>query len=413
MKNVALIAVACLTLTACEDDQGQEYVNAVESARCGVSGVVINDNSIAIRESNESVQWSASVNTNIEKPADCNYEVEWSSDDTDIAVVSSSGMITTLNTGVANIRAAVGRFSSSQAFTVSDATIQSINLEPSSVSLDECRSETVTATGVYSDGTTRNISDLAKLNWSTDDTDLARVANVSASGITVLASASGSGTLTAAYEDSIDNSAALTVLDTLSNITLSPITLALNVGDSSTITAEGSFSDGSSADISQNSEWSLTAAAQASFVSLSNSYGDKGAITATGAGVATVTVECGGLSAFEDATVNVTVAATLESVAFSSTADPLYLTTEDDSESLTLNATYSDGSVADVTESATWEAITGDDDFIDIDDDSGDKGEIILASNIADITEDKSVIVRATFDGATAQVEIIVVADDE
>lgn len=409
-KHYALAAALPLILFGCEGDKGQAYVAAVEIAQCGITDIEISDDLVVIRETDETAQWSASTVAAFDQPDGCNFDISWSSDTESVASISSTGLISTISAGTTHITAAIGRFSTSAVFTVSDAMILSISLEPATVSINACTSETITATGVYDDGTSRDITDLSKLSWSTDDETLATVPEVAASGATLASHASGAGTLTVSHSDGVDTTASLSLLDTLSSISLSPTALELQEGDSSVITATGNYSDTTSSDISQHSEWKLRTPEQASFVTLDNSYGSKGKLTATNAGIAIVTAECGGLSATTDATVTVTEVPTLSSVSFSTTADPLYLSTDDTDEVLVLNATYSDGSIVDVSEDSTWEVITGDDDYIEIDDSSGDKGEIILSSDIDDITSDKSVIVHATFDDTTAQIEVIVVA---
>ena len=410
MKKYCVLAALSFMLLGCEGDKGQAYVAAVEIAQCGITNIVISDDLIAIRESGETVQWSAATVAAFAQPDDCSFDIGWSSDTESVATISSTGLISTVSAGTTNITASIGRFSTSAVFTVSDAAITTISLEPATVSINECTSETITATGVYQDGSSRDITDLSKLSWSTDDQTLATVAEIAASGVTLASHASGAGTLTVSHSAGVDATATLSLLDTLSSITLSPPSLALQEGDASVIAATGNYSDNTSTDISQQSEWSLAASGQASFVTLSNSYGSKGNLTANNAGVAVVTTGCGGLSATTDATVTVTVVPTLSSVSFSTSADPLYLDTDDTDVTLVLNATYSNGRIDNVSESSTWEVITGDDEFIEIDDSAGDKGEIILSSDIDEITSDKSVIIRATFDNTTAQIEVIVVA---
>ena len=410
MKKHYALAALPLMLLGCEGDKGQAYVAAVEIAQCGITDIEISDDLVVIRESDETVQWSASTVAAFTQPDDCNFDISWSSDTESVATISSTGLISTVSAGTTNITAAIGRFSTSAVFTVSDAAITSISLDPATVSINECTSETITATGVYADGSSRDITDLSKLSWSTDDQTLATVADIAASGVTLASHASGAGALTVSHSAGVDTTASLSLLETLSSISLSPTTIDLQEGDTHVITATGNYSDNTSTNISQQSEWVLRTAEQASFVTLDNTYGTKGNLTATNAGIAIVTVECGGLNATTDATVTVTEVPTLSSVSFSTTADPLYLSTDDTDEVLVLNATYSDGSIVDVSEDSTWEVITGDDDYIEIDDSSGDKGEIILSSDIDEITSDKSVIVHATFDDTTAQIEVIVVA---
>ena len=81
---------------------------------------------------------------------------------------------------------------------------------------------------------------------------------------------------------------------------------------------------------------------------------------------------------------------------------------DDTSENLSLFADYSDGSAIDVSIDAVWTILTGDSDFIDIGTAVGEEGNVVLSSDIATITENKSIVVRAAYDGLNAYIEIVV-----
>ncbi len=404
-----LLSSSIILLIGCQDDKAQHYLETLDIAEQGIHSITIDTGSVTVREPNITAQWSASADLSSGSVLVYSDLVSWSSDAPTVATVSSSGEIRTLSAGVANISASYGRFSDVRPFTVSTAVLQSISLTPETISLDECKSVTVTAEGSYDDGTSREINDL--LSWSTDDTSLATVQDQDGSGITIVSHLSGTGLLTASNNDGISGTASLTVLDTLSSIAIDKTSLAMTVGDSSSLNAQAEYSDSSSADITQSSNWSLDETEQSSYLSLSDSYSSKGELSAFAAGVAVVNVGCGGLVATQSTTVTVSAEATLQSLSFSPSDNPYVLSTGDTDKSLTLYANYSDGSAAvDVTADAIWEVASGDSDFIDIDTSDGNEGDILLDADIGDITEDKSISVQVSYGSLDAQIQITVEA---
>lgn len=410
MKSLFTALVLSLLVAGCEDDKGREYAETITVAQLGISAISIDHNDATVLEYGQaqSAQWQAAVTATA---GDLDYTalVHWSTDTPAVATVSSKGAITPLQVGTAHISAAFGEFSANQLITVSDAQLESITLEPATISLPECQQLSVSAQGHYDDGSTRNIQGL---EWSTGDTRIATVDDSNSSHITLLSHKAGTTTLSAQRVGSVSSSATtVTTLDTLASIRLSPTQLTLEVGASGIITAEGSYDDGSSADISPSSSWSLTDSAHASIVELHSGYSAENTLTATAAGTAIVKAECGGISANQNTAVTVTEPVTLDAVRFDISHDPWQLTIDDkDNKSLELFADYSDNSHSNVTEDATWEIITGDDDYIRVSDDSGSKGEITLANNIDDITTSQSVTIRASYEEKTQQIVIEVVA---
>ncbi len=407
MKQVLSIA-AMVLLAGCQGDKAQQYIQALDVAERGISGITIDTNSFTIVEPNVTAQWAASADLTSGNTLLYSDQVSWSSDSPKVATVSGDGVISTLSAGVANISARYGRFSDVQTLTVSTAVLQSISLTPASISLDECKTLVVTAAGSYDDGTTRELNGI--LSWSSDNLAVATLEDKGESSITVVSHSAGAGVLTASNEDGITGTASLTILDTLTSIAIDQISLDLNVGGSASLSAQAEYSDASSAEITQSGNWSLNETAQSSFVSLKNNYSNKGELSATAVGVAIVDMECGGINATQSSTVTVSTDAELQSIAISPIENPYQISTDDTDKSLTLFANYADGSTVDVTVDASWEVLSGDIDFIDIDMSDGNEGNILLDATIGDITEDKSISVKGSYGAFDVQTIVTVEA---
>jgi trimeric autotransporter adhesin len=105
--------------------------------------------------------------------------VTWSSSNTSMATISTSGLANGIAKGASTITAAFGAVSGSTALTITGtgATLQSISISPSPVSLLPNESQQMTATGTYSDGSTQDVT-----NWATWSSSNIAVATISGAG---------------------------------------------------------------------------------------------------------------------------------------------------------------------------------------------------------------------------------------
>ncbi|WP_197021442.1 Ig-like domain-containing protein, partial [Shewanella sp. 38A_GOM-205m] len=137
------------------------------------------------------------------------------------------------------------------------------------------------ATGHYSDGSSRIITD--EVLWNSSDDD---VATISVAGL-LSAAAAGSTTVTASLGEVTSNAVAVTVSDavvTAIQVTPSPVNLAK--GQQQQLAATASYSDGTSADISTLVAW-LSADTGVATVT------PAGLLSAAAAGSTTVTASLG------------------------------------------------------------------------------------------------------------------------
>lgn len=273
---------------------------------------------------------------------DLTTQVTWSSSAPLTVAVSnfagSQGTAAALSLGTATISAALGGVSGSIAITATNATLASVDVSPATLGLAAGTTGQLTATALFSDGTTLDVTGTAV--WTTSNPG---TASVTAGAVT--AGAVGAATITASY-GAHSGSAAITVTAaTLSSIQISPATLGLPLGASGQLTATGIYSDGTHQDLTNAATWTTSAAAIAS---VSNTPPTAGLVTANGIGTATVTAAVGGASATATVTVG---SATLKSIQISPASLTLPIGT---SGQLTATGVYTDGTSLDLTAQVAW-----------------------------------------------------------
>ncbi|HAS6346005.1 TPA: hypothetical protein I7243_22350 [Vibrio vulnificus] len=264
--------------------------------------------------------------------------VAWSSVDGSVAQVSNQGVVSGVGKGVTSVTASLNGISSNAvSITVNDALMTGIQITPPNNSIPLGLEQQYTATGLFSDGTTQDIT--ASVNWFTSDISKLLISQ------TGLASTAELGTVTVyAVLNSIkSNEAVLVITDAvLTNIQLSPLVSNVPAGSSQQYTATGIFTNSTTQDLSSLVNW-LGSDASVAVVD-ANGYA-----TGVTQGSITITANLNGVTS-EVATLNVTEP-TLVSVEIShiTHSEPVGY-----SEQVNAVATYSDGSSADITNSATW-----------------------------------------------------------
>jgi hypothetical protein len=189
------------------------------------------------------------------RTVDITHSVVWTSSAPAVVTVdSSTGVATGVASGSAAIAASLNGVTSQPtniSVTAADnnaatnnqaanATLLSISVAPATTSIGLGKSAPFTATGNYSDGTTRDLS--KSVTWNTDNTSVTTISNVGiAKGI-----AAGKSLIAARLQKTTSNAAALTVTlsvgGTLNGLADgNSITLANNGADKLTLTANGAF----------------------------------------------------------------------------------------------------------------------------------------------------------------------------
>ncbi|MFZ5502324.1 MAG: Ig-like domain-containing protein [Pseudomonadota bacterium] len=175
-------------------------------------------------------------------------------------------------------------------------TLNAITVTPASVSVAVGANQAFTATGTYSDGSTANIT--SSVTWASGTPG---VATINATTGLATGVAAGMTTITAS-SGTLSGSAMLTVTATapaLSAIAVTPASVSVAIAGASQFTATGTYSDGSTANITASVAW----ASDTPSVATINATG---LATGVAAGTTTITAASGTISG--SATLTVTVA---------------------------------------------------------------------------------------------------------
>jgi len=133
---------------------------------------------------------------------------DWTSSDDSVATVNSSGLVTGVAIGTSTISAYDSGYSASTTVTVTDASLLSISISPTSPTIDSGKSQQFTATGLLQDGKTMDLT--KSVMWASSNT---AVATIDSDGLASAASVSSLSTtdITAKSGNITSNVATLTV----------------------------------------------------------------------------------------------------------------------------------------------------------------------------------------------------------
>jgi trimeric autotransporter adhesin len=178
--------------------------------------------------------------------------VTWTSTKPSVATISASGLATAAATGNTTIQATSGSISGSTGVTVTASALVSIAVTPANASILKGATQQFTATGTYSDSSTQNLTNA--VTWTSSSTT---VATISSGG---LATAMAPGNTTVqATSGSISGSTGLTVtLPVLVSIAVTPSNSSIAGGTTQQFTATGTYSDGSTQNLTSSVAWTST-----------------------------------------------------------------------------------------------------------------------------------------------------------
>jgi uncharacterized protein YjdB len=225
---------------------------------------------------------------------DVTLAVLWSSSAPGVATITNQGLATSLSIGTTTITAMLGSVSNSTQLTVSNVTLVSIAISPSNGRVQKGTSLKFTAVGTYSDGSTAT---LTNVTWRSSKNNLA---NMRGSGIL---HAKKAGTLTVtASAFGVTGSTSVTIgTGTLVSVDITPANPTVAHGGTQQFVALGTFSDGSTQDVSINSHWSSTIP---SVATIANAPVNAGLATTFSTGVTTIGVNHAGITASTNLTAN-------------------------------------------------------------------------------------------------------------
>jgi uncharacterized protein YjdB len=290
---------------------------------------------------------------------DITDRVSWSSNTPAVATVSntvgSKGVVTGLATGQVTITADDSlTLDATATIDVTNDTIVSVTISPSAVgALPAGYSQDFTATGLFSDGFTRPLSN--PLAWSLSNSN----ATLEQTGAVARVRGLAAGSVTITYADVLANGAAsgksgtatLTVTNAiLQSILINPgVNFSLPVETQQQFSAQGAFSDTTSRNITNDVVWHASDNTVAVFGN------QNGSLTAIATGAANVTASS--LNSSDNLITSPVVTAavsaqTLQSLVIVSPGS----VSVGQTAQFTATATFSGGSTVDYTERALWES---------------------------------------------------------
>lgn len=181
-------------------------------------------------------------------------DVEWTSEDPDIASVSDKGVITGVSKGSTVVLGEVSGKTAYISVTVTTAppTVSSVTADPGSLDLLVGGTASSVITATYSDGAEINVTDY--VDWSSENPE---IATVSDDGV-VTGVSEGATTVTGAvYGHTVYIPVTVaSVSPTLISVSASFDSVNLRVGISASSAVTATYSDGSQADVTDNVVWS-------------------------------------------------------------------------------------------------------------------------------------------------------------
>ncbi|MCR9388683.1 Ig-like domain-containing protein [Vibrio metoecus] len=264
--------------------------------------------------------------------------VAWSSSNTTIATVSTSGLLTAEGVGVTNINASLdGVTSSTTNVTVTDAVITAILVSPSPLSLAKGTTQSLTAEAYYSDTTIQDVT--ASVSWMSNDTS---IATVTAIGL-LTAENVGAAEVTAVFSGITSNTLAVTVTNAIiTSIQVTPSTASMAKGTNEPLTATATYSDSTVQDVTTSVSWLSNDTSIATITNL-------GSLTAVEVGNTEIIASLDGVSSNS---VSVTVG---NAVLVQLNVTPLSIVLDvAKTNQLTATGVFTDGTTQNLTSTVAW-----------------------------------------------------------
>ena len=261
--------------------------------------------------------------------------VTWATTPTSVATIGAQGQLQGVSEGPVQVSAVYQSVTGTTTITVGAPALVGIKISPNPLSLPLGESTQLTATGSYSDGSIQDLTQSAK--WSVQTSG---VATISTAGLAV-GTAVGSTVITAT-SGTVQGSAVLTVgSSVLMSIAVTPGSPSIVSGTTEQFTAIGTYSDGSTPNLTSVVTWSAPAPGVATITT-------SGLVTGVAAGTTTVAASLGNITGSTTLTVTTPVLIAL-AVAPANLSIPAGTT-----QQFTATGTYNNGTTQDVTASVTW-----------------------------------------------------------
>jgi plastocyanin len=225
----------------------------------------------------------------------------------------------------------------------STPTLDSIGVTPANPSVPKGLTEQFDATGTYSDGTTKDLT--TQVTWGSAAITSATISNASGSKGLATAVAPGTSTITAM----LNGVGGLTVLTVtaaaLQSIAIAPGNPSIPAGEVQPYAATGTYSDGTTLDITTQVTWT---SADATVATISNDSNTPGVATGVAPGASTISATLSGVTGSTGLTVTPAILVMIMVTPDKSSVP------KGQTEPFMAMGMYSDNSMQDLTTQVTW-----------------------------------------------------------
>jgi hypothetical protein len=275
-------------------------------------------------------------------------QVTWASTSTAVAVVSNSaptiGTVTATGIGTTTLSASTASLSASIQATVTPATLVSIQVTPPTPSVASGLSQQFTATGIYTDNSTQNLTTTA--TWATTTPSVATVSNAAGSQGLATSANPGSAGISASL-GGVSNSATLAVTPaTLVSIAVTPGNSTIPKGLTAQMAATGTYTDHSTQDLTTKVTFS---SATPTVATISNAAGSQGLATSASVGSTIIAATLGAASGTTTLSIGAAALVSIQVTASGHSIAGVGLT-----QAFVATGTYTDASTQLLTTQATW-----------------------------------------------------------
>ncbi|MFT6903609.1 MAG: hypothetical protein ACJAS1_000253 [Oleiphilaceae bacterium] len=296
---------------------------------------------------------------------DVNSQVTWLSSSESQVLISNTlslkGLAESLALGSTTLSAVLGDVQQDTTLTIEDASLNSIEIQPSNQTVAKGTDAEVKAFGYYSDGSQIDLT--SKVIWNTPNSSFIDVLSASSG---VIHSINEGSALISAELEGVSSLANITVsLAALQSISISSAQTDVPSGMTQRLVATGAYSDTSTKDISQQVTWQIN---DVQLATISNNNSESGLLRALSPGQVTVTASLGVVS--DQLNINVTNAV-LTGIQVPSPGSQLNIKS---SVLVTATASYSDLSTQDVSSQVNW--LSSDVNVASIGNSAADKGVV-------------------------------------
>jgi hypothetical protein len=246
------------------------------------------------------------------------------------ASVPNPATVTLTSTSVADATK-----SAAATITVVVPTLKSVAVTPANPSFAAGLTQQFTATGTYTDGSTKDLT--SSVTWSSSNTS---VATIAASGLAKGVS-TGTATIQAASGSIIGSTTSTISAAVLVSIAVTPANPSVAVGLTQQFTATGTFTDGNTQNLTNSVKWTTS---NTTATTISPSGLALGLVT----GSATIQAASGSITG---STTLVVTSAALSSIAVTPTTPTI---AQGVTQQFTATGTYTDSSTLNLTTSVAW-----------------------------------------------------------